>query len=118
MATIKQWLIDAEFDWENGRIIFQELKKDPDDPSETLAYSPGWSDIEEVEQAIEIEKNHEILTLKFCNSFGSPECPRFMAEDNNAIYFPTQYDGATSLTKVYKLNYYLNNKSLTPYPGG
>ena len=104
MATIKQWLEDYGFDFDKGRIIYQET----DYPY------PGWCD---PDRAMYIPTDHPILTTEFDNGYGGPNCPRFIAEDTEAIYFPVQYDGATWLEKVWKnLDKYLSHS--TPYPGG
>jgi hypothetical protein len=60
-----------------------------------------------------------VLHQSFDAGFGGPKCPRFIAEDPVAIYFPSQYEGATSLEKIYKnLDVYLTGDEETPYPGG
>ena len=106
MATLKSWLNDLDFDWESGRIIYQE----------TEGSFCGW---DTPIAAMEIGKDDPVLTREFCDGFGGPECPRIVAEDAVAIYFPSQYDGATRLEKIWKdLSKYLDVKCLTPYPGG
>jgi hypothetical protein len=60
-----------------------------------------------------------VLDEQFYSGHGCPSCPRFIAEDSVAIYFPWQYDGATGLQKVYKnLDVYLTGDEETPFPGG
>lgn len=108
MATIRKWLNESEFDWKNGHIIYQQVTKD--------SYSPGWGDPEKGE---EIESDHFILDHEFYSGYGAPQCPRFFAKDNNAIYFPFQYDGATGIEKIFlDPSYYLTKDHPTPYPGG
>ena len=105
MATIKEWLDKAGFDWENGRVIVQITE-----------HTPGWDDPAD---AYEASKDGRLINKKFCDDFGGPECPRFVAEDKEKIYFPDQYDGATSLVSIYKnIEKYLDPKNPTPYPGG
>lgn len=106
MATIKKWLNENGFNWETGRIIYHET----DDSS------PGWGDAKSAE---EVPADHPILIKEFYDGHGGPECPRFVAEDSQAIYFPSQYDGSTGCEKVWKnLDRYLDPKTETPYPGG
>jgi hypothetical protein len=46
-------------------------------------------------------------------------CPRFIAQDENAVYFPAQYDGSTWLEKVdLRMASYVGPNAIpTPYPG-
>ena len=105
MNTIRDWLTRGSFNWDKGRIIYQATDK-----------FCGW---DEPLSAEEISKEHPILDHEFNRGFGAPECPRFIAEDEKALYFPEQYDGATSLTVVYKdIDWYLDAENPTPYPGG
>jgi len=106
MATIRQWLTEQGFDFGNGTILFQPA-----------ASSPGWTSVEETGKGRMIRTTHPILDHVFDDGFGAPECPRFIAEDSEAIYFPAQYDGATWCEKVHKdITYYVDH--VTPYPGG
>ncbi|MCF7995278.1 MAG: hypothetical protein K9L88_10615 [Chromatiaceae bacterium] len=107
MATLKDWLNELGFDWETGRIIYHAVRGN----------AAGWKTAESAE---DIGCDHEILTIEFDEGAGSPECPRIIAEDEEAIYFPSQYDGATALEKVWKdLDKYLDLESNeTPYPSG
>jgi hypothetical protein len=107
-TTLKKMLDGLGFDWETGRIVHQPVD---------AAKAPGWSDPVGAEF---IEAGDSILTTEFDNGFGAPQCPRFVAEDASAFYFPMQYDGATQLEKVWKdLGKYLDfEKNPTPYPGG
>jgi hypothetical protein len=105
--TIRQWLEKLEFDFENGKILFQETDEDS---------SPGWGT---PTQAYYISKNNPILDKEFYAGHGGPACPRFIAEDSKQIIFPHQYDGATGPTQVWKnLDKYLCIENETPYPGG
>lgn len=107
-ATIRAWLTDGGFDWTDGRILWQDTEEDDS--------SPGWAT---PRAAAWIEPTHAILDKEFHDGYGGPECPRFIAEDNKALYFPNQYDGSTGLTVVMKdLSHYLDPKNETPYPGG
>lgn len=107
MATIKKWLDEAGFNWSDGRILWQDVEE---------GRSPGWGDPTTAQW---IQPDHEVLTREFSSGYGGPECPRFVAEDDKAIYFPSQYDGATGIEVVFKdLTKYLDVKNETPYPGG
>jgi len=107
-ATLKYWLDSLGFDWASGRIIYQHTEE---------GCAPGWTSPESAEQ---IASDHVILTTEFDCRSGAPKCPRIVAEDKDAIYFPSQYDGATSLEMVWKdLDRYLDfENNETPYPGG
>lgn len=107
METIRNWLEEAEFDWDNGKIVYQD----------TGDGYPGWS--REGPREL-IPHDHPILTKEFDAGYGGPECPRFVAQDLKAIYFPYQYDGATGIEKVFRdVDDYLRSPEVeTPYPGG
>jgi len=109
MATIRGWLEKCGFDWETGKIVFQAVQKDDD---------PGWADPIGSELIVAPFK-HPILDYDFYAGYGGPQCPRFIAQDRYAIFFPSQYDGATGIVKVHKdISKYLNWKDFpTPYPG-
>ena len=129
MATLREWLTEDGFDWENGFIIYQ--------PETDDSYSAGWGDSRDViiiskylknipfaPNAVKIVADHERLDEDFSSGYGAPECPRFIAEDNEKIYFPVQYDGSTWTSYIYRdlaeytrkdKDGYMNN---TPYPGG
>lgn len=105
-ATIRGWLTEVGFDWERGRIIWQKPKS-----KKWPAYDPVAAE--------EIDRWATILDLVFDDGFGSPECPRFIAKDARAMYFPSQYDGSTSCVVVLlNLDAYLDPKVPSPYPGG
>lgn len=108
MATIREKLDRQGFDWETGRIIIQTVEPDR---------YPGWA---KPTGAYVAAADDPILDQEFDDGFGGPKCPRFVAEDATAIYFPYQYDGATGVCKVLKdIRQYLDYKSNpTPYPGG
>jgi len=114
MATLREWL-DAEcFDWVNGKIIYQWL--DPVHDYDYVSLYPGW---QVPNKAKQIGNDHDMLDLEFSDCYGAPECPRFIAEDECCIYFPSKYDGSTRLEKVHKyIDVYLNPKTISPYPGG
>lgn len=107
MATLRQLLTQAEFDFESGSIYYSESKEDD--------YSPGWGD---GMPAVKIDLSHPILDKDFYTGYGSPQCPRFIAYDKESVYFPCQYDGSSWVESVYlKPDQYLGGKT-TPYPGG
>ena len=109
MNTLRMWLTGEGFDWENGVILYQGVEED---------CSPGWAYDDDLEETIQITDTHPILDEEFDSGFGSPQCPRIFAKDEMAIYFPTQYDGSTSLERVIiNPKYYIGNTKATPYPG-
>jgi hypothetical protein len=108
MAKLREWLDKKGFDWESGVILYQECEED---------YYNGWVSETDAITTTPIDKQHPILDKEFSSGYGAPECPRILAKDDTAMYFPGQYDGATWLEKVnLDLEFYLEN--LTPYPGG
>jgi hypothetical protein len=108
MATLKAWLTDYDFDWENGIIIYQE----------STGYSPGWSSANDLKTPRRIQADDPILTQEFYSGHGAPQAPRIFARDSHAVYFPAQYDGATWLeVVVIDPDKYLAGTP-TPYPGG
>lgn len=99
-ATLRQWLTEAGFDWNAGRIVVQD-----DDYQPTSA---RW-----------VEQDDPMLDEVFETGFGHAGAPCFIAEDATAIYFPDQYDGSTSCVRVWKdITRYLKLEANTPYPGG
>jgi hypothetical protein len=109
MATLREWLNRAEFDWENGKILYHAVGEDED--------APGWSEAVSAEY---LDHTHPILDQEFHDGYGGPRCPRIVAKDNVAIYFPGMYDGSTWLAGVWlDLDKYLDyEKCPTPYIGG
>lgn len=107
--TLRKWLDAAGFDWANGRIV---LHADEDGKPCTGSYSHP--------QTVGfIDRDHPVLDQAFDSGYGSPECPSIVARDGRAMYFPSQYDGSTSLERVEtNLDYYLDPNHQTPYPGG
>jgi len=107
MATLREWLNEISCDWDNGVILYQETKDENDMAGWSMPVSCAY-----------IEKDNSVLDQEFCDGFGSPNCPRIIAKDKNAIYFPAQYDGLTWLEKVVlNLDYYLDVNHESPYPG-
>jgi|SRR3972149_311509 len=113
MATIRQWLNEAGFDYTRGEIVFHHVEEDA---------TPGWGNAIAAslwtlqDQAPEAVKE---LDREFDTGYGGPQCPQFIADDGVKLYFPDQYDGSTSLVTVYKnIARYLDIKTPTPYPGG
>lgn len=108
MGTIRTWLEASGFDWKSGKVLIQK----------TSGYSPGWSGEDEIVSTKFVAEADPILGKEFDEGYGAPRCPRFWAKDKVAIFFPSQYDGATGIEKVYlKPDKYLAGE-LTPYPGG
>jgi len=110
ITTLRKELKGVGFDFENGRIIYQEVIRD---------LKPGEaSDIKDIIITKYIDANDRILDRKFNADFGSPNMPRFVAEDNEKIYFPLTYDGSTYIGWVYKdIHQYIAKNELTPYWG-
>jgi hypothetical protein len=117
MATFREFLDRQKFDWNSGTILIQWTTSGCKDTDGTDIERSGWDDIT---GASFIMFDHPILDREFSDDYGGPECPRFVAEDKEAIYFPGTYDGSTWCDKVYKeLDRYLDWKNLeTPYVGG
>lgn len=112
MSTLREWLTQRGFDFENGIILYQAVTN-PD-------CAPGWAyEDRDREETVQIDASNEILDRVFDSGYGGPDCPRIFARDNDAIYFPSQYDGATWLERV-EINpeSFIGNKKPTPYPGG
>ena len=107
MANLQKWLDDAGFDWATGEVFVQF--------GEDGKHLTGWDD--KVSETRKVERGDPVLALTFDAGFGGPECPRFVARDGEAIYFPWQYDGATGLEKV-RLDFDVYKKGEpAPYPG-
>jgi len=109
ITTLRKILNDLRFDWENGEIIYQKTKD---------RHSPDSSEI--IDAQI-IDENYDVLDKKFNDGYeGGVGCPRFIARDKEALYFPVRYDGATWGEKIYiNIKKYLDYKTeRTPYPGG
>ena len=117
MAKLREWLEEEGFDYETGTIIAHMCTDN--------SYSPGWGDGDEAfkftfkgNKCPDNEIN-VLLDVEFDDGYGAPECPRFIAEDKDKLYFPWQYDGATGLEVVYKdISKYMDVSNPTPYPGG
>lgn len=106
--TILEMLTEAGFDWDTGKIILQESE----------GYAPGWAR-QILSTKLTKDFSEAILHEEFDDGYGSPQCPRFVAKDNRKIYFPTQYDGSTSIDSVFiNITEYLDIINPTPYPGG
>lgn len=107
--TLRKWLNEAGFDWSSGRIVYHYGK------DQAVCYSEDY----DVDARIEIGWAHPILDKGFYSGYGVVECPAIIAKDNKALYFPSRYDGTTSLVKVMlDIDHYLQDGSRTPYPGG
>jgi hypothetical protein len=107
MITLRRELEELGFDWDSGKILYQK----------TIDFAPGWDEPRDAEY---IAATHPILDEEYSRDYGAPTCPRFVAEDKEAFYFPSQYDGATLVEKIWKdLDKYLDfKKNMSPYPGG
>ena len=103
MATVKEFLDSCGFDWDTGVVFIQ--------PTEDG--SPGWSS----PSGPMHRATQDDLTSGFDSGYRGPECPRYIAEDKEAIYFPSQYDGSTCGEKVLKDIRRYGPECPTPYPG-
>ena len=103
MATLRDWLTKAGADWDKLHIIYHETR------------SPGWG---RPTAARCIPIDDPVLDVEFDSGYGAANCPRIIADDGAALYFPGQYDGATWLERIVKdIDYYLDVKHETPYVG-
>ncbi len=118
MATLREWLNKADFDWDSGVIVYHELRT-IDDDGYFVTRPPGWADLIDVGSKKVIAHDHVVLDHNFECGHGGPECPRIVAKDRDRVYFPSKYDGATWLQVVeLDLDKYLDGDKETPYPGG
>ena len=114
-TTLRKCLTDRGFEFtdEKARIIYHPVGYDR---------APGWARIKGEPEIITSPWEHPILDKEFYSGYGSAEMPRFVAEDSDFIYFPSQYDGSTEIVFVYKdLDAYTTKNVVpkeTPYPGG
>jgi hypothetical protein len=101
--TLRQWLTGAGYDHEKGTLIVQPRADYWDDEPQQPQRVAQWDD--------------PLLDEPFDSGFGGAEHPHFVAYDDQRIYFPGVYDGASWITNVAKdPNYYLSHK--LPEVGG
>ena len=104
MATVRKWLSELGFDWEKGTIVFQAVED-----REGKAF---WATGAEAEpgippgQAMPLEgrivgRDDPFLDWEFNDRHGAPNCPRFIARDQKAIYFPATFAGATWAERIF-----------------
>lgn len=107
-TSIREWLNDANFNWEVGVIIIQDGDWNKEDS------------IFPITRANKISHDSPILDRVFGTGYGGTEAPLFIAEDDKCIYFADQYDGAQSLVVIQKdITKYLDfNEYRIPLPGG
>lgn len=117
MATVREWLNEAGINWSTTVIVAHHLAED--------SYSAGWGEgvaAFRFDFSSNLPASAEVLQLldtNFDNGFGAPQAPRFVADDGTRLFFPSQYDGSTSLEYIYKdINKYMDVNYQTPYPGG
>ena len=108
MANLRQWLDGLGFDWETGKIIYQRTKED---------FLPGW---EKPCDATEISNDDPILTEEFRDIYSGPRCPRIVAKDKSAIFFPVTKSGKTWIERIFHdIDNYLDwNTNESPYIRG
>jgi hypothetical protein len=105
--TLRSELTKEGFDWETGAIIWHDTNG-----------RSGWASEWDVRSRQIIDKDSTILDTPYDTGYGRPECPNFIAFDNDKIYFPTQYDGSTRLISIWKDPIkYLEDGTMTPFPG-
>lgn len=80
MTTLREDLEDNEFDFANGRVLFQSDESEP-------RY---------------LNKDDPIFDAYFYEGFGGADNPRIIAEDKDYIYFYSEYDGATWIDRIRK----------------
>ena len=107
-TTLRKELKDAGFDFKKGTILYQPIL-----PNGRLG-QPNKNDLENI-----ITMPRSVLDTEFYSGYGLAEMPRFIAEDDDYIYMPSQYDGSTSIFRARKdIGKYIGTKELLPYPGG
>jgi hypothetical protein len=117
MSTIQQWLDEAGFNWERGLIVVHTYADGA--PAARDSYSRWDTNHDKVAVRRRAHRGDPVLVHEFDSGFGSPACPRFFAKDDQRIYFPVCYDGATWCEAVhYRIGHYLEDGSETPYCGG
>lgn len=124
MATVREWLNELGFDWDNGTIVHQPVENEGPETTEILgvevcANPPGSRS---PLAGNRVERDDLVLDREFDDGYGLPACPRFVAKDREAIYFPVQYDGSTRPARVLlDMRRYIGDKGEiadSPYPGG
>ena len=106
-TTLRKELNAARFDWETGRVAYQQVEND----------DPIWG--KPIAPTELISFHHPILDQEFNPGFGGCQMPRFIAEDSEWIYFPHGYDGSTTVVAIRKdgIAGYLGTMEPTPYIG-
>ena len=108
METLRKELTELGFDWSKGRIILWHLDGE---------LRPWHFDEETISPRIIVEWKDDALDYEYDTGYGGADTPHFVAEDNEFIYLPAQYDGSTWLYKVSKdIDYYMEHQP--PYVGG
>jgi len=105
MATIRNFLDGKGFDWGTGLIILQWTRR-------------PW-DVDVADSRRVEGRNDAALDYEFNEIWDGREgCPRFIAHDSEAVYFPCVVDGVTWCEKVFKdPERYSIGEVLVPYPG-
>ncbi len=127
MAVLRQWLDEAGFDWEEGRLILWPGQScgslggevaDSTRPVVALAWAIGRLEaVPCVATSVET-KDHADLDEEFDDGFGGYGCPSFVAFSDGFIFLASQYDGRTGLVKIsMSPDSYLNGEG-APCPGG
>lgn len=106
VKTLRELLTEAEFNWNEGRIVYQRVKE----------LLPGNACKHSVCDTVEIQKNHPVLDWRPKNS-GGMRLPRVVAFDAKKIYFPVGYSCADTVVGVFfqPESYLTSQRSMTPY---
>ena len=116
MATLRKWFEELNVDLSKLVLVAHAVggSQYPGWRSATAAVkfdfrTPGALDVHP----------HPLLDTEFDDSYGGPQAPRFVAQDEDWIYFVGTYDGSTWLQPVNKnLDFYMNHENEVPYVGG
>lgn len=105
--SFRELLNENGFDWEKGRIIYQEA------PS----YLPGRVAWNYFNGTVEISKDHPALDWKPEKGFPGNQMRRLVGFDSRAIYFPHAYECMDTMMVVFTSPepYLADWKLYTPY---
>lgn len=78
MATIRKWLEEVDFDFENGNLIWRKS-------------GTPW---EERRLWMRIDTSHPELDREFDNGYGGAEAPQIVAWNEETIWQVREYDGS------------------------
>lgn len=90
MATLREWLTEAGFNWRKSNIIYKKYER------RILVCTYHFKLPEQIGNKI----MNDMLDRKFSDGYGSAQCPSIIAKDEKRIYFPGTYDGMTWLESI------------------